>query len=341
MKTKSLIFRHLQAISCGKPLDFEQLEELDKEISTLLKINYEREESKAKENNRHNVANEFLYLNDLNPLALNTSWFDVYSILEHINKEQPSKLITLLDLGAGNCRLAIIAHLFFPNIRILSVEAVGERMTRAIEICQNSHHIFYDHYFEEIAEELDFDYLFLYFPNGKVFEGILETLKKYTFNFSILCIESHGEMINRLSFERSWLETKQSIKLLAPRHNPHLFEFTKIKSTKTPLEIKLQTITNHSGEFLMTDQSGKWFASSQGLEFFFDKKDCFLLQFQNPPRTLEVSQETMDLIHPYQGDLSQEIRELLVLRDQGQVRKVYLEDIVELPSGKRIKKDQL
>lgn len=91
----------------------------------------------------------------------------------------------------------------------------------------------------------------------------------------------------------------------------------------------------------MTDQSGKWFASSQGLEFFFDKKDCFLLQFQNPPRTLEVSQETMDLIHPYQGDLSQEIRELLVLRDQGQVRKVYLEDIVELPSGKRIKKDQL
>lgn len=282
--------------------------------------------------NPKNLDDQNLYLESLPSLALNTSWFDIYKLLKLVESKNPHA--TICDLGAGNCRMAIIAKLFFPTIRVISVEPIKQRMLRAQEICQDSHNLFYSCYFEDLSEEISFDFIFLYFPNGDVFEKILRIIKKLKFDFTILAIESHGEMIHRLSFEKSWLERNEEFKLIAPRHRDHLFSFKKTHRAISDLEIKLEQIKDHCGEFLIKDNIGQWLASSKDLNIYFDSEDELTLSFSYPPRTIKLNQENFTLVSPL-VEIPKDLTDVLHMRDQlKEVRKVYLDGNVELSSGK-------
>jgi hypothetical protein len=335
MPNKEDILRILTTKVVGK----DDLELKDREIEQFLGLKSEDYEGQAIAENSQKIDVEELYLENLPALALNTSWHDIYQLLNYISSKNEKPIIC--DLGAGNCRLAIMAQLFFPKVQVISIEPISHRMIRAKEICHNSHHKFYANYFEEVYQEIRFDFVFLYFPNGTVFENILRKLKGLKFPYSIICIESHGEMINRLNFEKSWLKGIEILKLIAPRHREYIYEFERIENTKDPLEKKFYELFEHNGEYKISDNNGHWFASTQGSSFYFDKPDTVTIEFKSPPRTIELSDSNIEIISNCLEEEIAKHRKFLELRNQGQIRKVYESDLIELPNGKLIKKGQL
>jgi len=328
---KDTILNILNANTRG---NHSQLTENDKEIESLLGLNFESSEALAKEVFANNNLAD-LYLDGINTLALNTSWVDIYQLLKKI--EHADRVSTICDLGAANCRIALIAHMFFPKIRVISIEPVAQRMKRAQEVCADTHHLFLPNYFEKVADQIKFDYVFLYFPNGRVFERVLSKLKSLDFKYSILCIESHGEMINRLHFESSWLEAKPLLELNAPRHNPYLYLFEKVNKPSKSLESKFYQLRDHSGEFAVTDNHGEWLASSSNCEFYFDSLEAINIEFKAPPRTFKLELASMNKIRLIKN-IDKELAADIQMRDHGKVRKVYLNGDIELASGELVKK---
>lgn len=311
----------------------------DQKIEQFLGLKSEEYEQQAIAENPQNLETQELYLDNLPALALNTSWHDIYQLLTYISSKQEKPIVC--DLGAGNCRIAIMAELFFPNIKVISIEPVFQRMHRAQEICHGSHHEFYPNYFEDIYSKLKFDFVFLYFPNGNIFEGIFQKLKSINFNYSILCVESHGEMVNRLNFEKSWLQGSEVLKLIAPRHREYIYEFKKVERAETSIQKKFHELFHHRGEYKVLDKNGYWYASSTNMNIYFDKPDTLSIEFKFPPRTLEICESNLNEILVCNDHEIQDQREFLEYRNKGKVRKVYESDLLELPDGKLIKKGQL
>ena len=312
---------------------------IDNAIDEVLDMKFSDIEAQVLNNQKFSDSD--LYIGELPAIALNTSWIDLYNILNKASSNNPRAVIC--DLGAGSCRLSLIAYYFFPKIKVISIEPVAQRMKRAIELQQDSHNIFIDAYFKDYPSELEFDYVLLYFPNGPAFESVLDKMKKIRFQFSILCIESHGEMINRLTIEQSWLKAESSLRLIAPRHNQDLIEFKKIEGKKSQLEHKLAEIFKHSGEFKIRDTHGEWLASSKGLKIFYDKKLQVSLEFSLPSRTIYLNENNLiDIMPINQSDIPNEIIPALSLRGAKQpYRKVYLDGTIELSNGSFVHLDQL
>jgi hypothetical protein len=263
--------------------------------------------------------NDALYLTGLAPLVLNNSYADFFLLLKNISIE--NEMATIIDIGAGHCRMAVLSKLFFPKLKVISIEPVAQRIPTFPE-----NKDIYPITFSELPDTVIGDYYFLYFPTGPILEEILRKIKSYQHQFSIIAIESHGELINRLKIESAWLEVIEYIKLTYPRHNPICYLFEKISESQITLEELNTKIENFSNALIDND----WIADTKELELHFDKEGIISFEFKFPPRIVEKKlKEIDDIKFCSQEDFDEETKKLLNLRSTNDkitghfIRKIF------------------
>ena len=229
--------------------------ESDQEIDQLLGIDPQGVEALLNLRNQKSssplLEGTYLGLN-LSVHALYTSYRDCFQILSKLDelriKEAKEKL-NLLDLGAGMGRLAITAKLFFPNIKVASIEIVKERLDLAKEAltnigCTGSFNLYHKN-LNELDSDLDkkdlkewfetFDSAFLYLSSNPTFKTLMTKLKKRALKkpFTAIAVESHGDLLTTLKKDNPWLtEEKQKLKSNSKRWSEDISFFKSLKVEK-------------------------------------------------------------------------------------------------------------
>lgn len=126
------------------------------------------------------------------------------------------------------------------------------------------------------------DVYFLYFSTGIVLDRILCELGKRTDYFKVVAIESHGDLLPRLSQE-NWLRSVQKIPLKSARHFPHAIIFEKFAAKNPSLHDK-SFCENYL--LIASEDGSEWIGESYGLEWSPGEKVHLL----TPPRTVCISQ---------------------------------------------------
>ena len=161
----------------------------DNEIDSLLGIN-----PKQVENELTDGTPETYIGKGLLPEALFTSYKDCYQILSSL-QIRPGE--TLIDLGAGIGRMAITAALFFPHLKVRSIEIVRERLDQGIKVYKKLG-LPIDGFINERFENVDLQipqYIFLYLPTDSSLKKVMNALKKIDAPLTIIAIESHGDLL--------------------------------------------------------------------------------------------------------------------------------------------------
>ncbi len=220
--------RNIQSILLNQDLTTT---ESDQEIDQLLGIDPQGVEALLNLRNQSSRSSllEGTYLGlNLSVHALYTSYRDCFQILSNLDEmriKERKATLTLLDLGAGMGRLAITAALFFPAIKVASIEIVKERLDLAKEALTNINFKGPFNLYHKNLNELNsdkeedkelknlfetFDSVFLYLSSNPTFKSLMTKLKKRALKkpFMAIAVESHGDLITTLKKDNPWLTEK-------------------------------------------------------------------------------------------------------------------------------------
>jgi len=200
----------------------------DQKIDHLLGIDPEKVERLLDERKEDITKGQDAYLGEsLSPHALFTSYRDCYQILSHL-KTKPGEV--LLDLGAGMGRMSITAALFFPHLKVKSIEMIKQRIELAIKVYKNlklSTEGFIIGRFENIDLQ-GTHYIFLYLSSNSILKTMMEKLKNLALAapFQIIAVESHGDLLPTLRKDYPWLITEPfKLKTFSKRWNQNITFF--------------------------------------------------------------------------------------------------------------------
>ena len=91
--------------------------------------------------------------------AIDTSLIDFYEILSSISNKNDHREITICDIGASYCKMAFVAQKFFPNIRVISIEPVIERISNAMSrLGKTKHHFINAKFNPSLISEFKIDF---------------------------------------------------------------------------------------------------------------------------------------------------------------------------------------
>lgn len=187
--------------------------EKNKLIDSLFGIDYSAIESGLCD---FNICNA--YINQLEVDGLNTAYSDIYQLISLIEYGT-----TIVDVGAGYCRLALFISVFRPDIHIICIDFIASRMKNAKNfITKNkiSNVVFINQDISHVILKQTINYFFFYFPvcdELKIF--LRNNLKK---NHSLIAIESHGDFFDFIENELIGYESCYSIPLSIQRHHNEL-----------------------------------------------------------------------------------------------------------------------
>jgi len=237
--------------------------------------------------------------------ALNTSYLDFIQIFSYLNLTEKDHFI---DIGAGYGRSALLINLLYPQAQVTAIEHVKERVEvaknvgRSLQLPTSSFHC------QDILDK-DYslplgNYYFLYLPLGKLLHKVLYDLKAKALqnHFTLVVIESHGELVNRLKKE-SWLdEVQTNLTTIAPRHDDKIYLFKSNSKELANGQSKLQSLEDKffsskssfqieiKDKDLNNDQQYIWSASSQNMIFNLIDSDKVCIDLSTPPRTINIEQ---------------------------------------------------
>jgi len=182
-------------------------------------FDYENIESKI-DSNTH--LNETYAGEELLESALNTSWYDYYLMIKYLKNNN----LTLLDLGASYCKGSLLSSLLkFDNIH--SVEIVKERIQFAKDTAKRLklNEELYIHG-DALTTDLSlFDVFFIYQPVGRLLNSLLNKLCENQVAKKLWLVESHGDLINRVTFDNRFTNEQSLLKFSSKRHDPNLYQF--------------------------------------------------------------------------------------------------------------------
>ncbi len=153
--------------------------------------------------------------------ALSTSFFSYKRIFSKFSQKEE---VVFCDLGAGFCKGALIAELFFSKIKTINIELHHERLEKMKELLLNSRHEFKNQNLELMNLPVA-DYYFIYLPTGALLNSVLIKLLSLslTYRFSIIFIESHGDLIPFLERLKLLDINKTDIETFRPRHDNYIY----------------------------------------------------------------------------------------------------------------------
>lgn len=242
---------------------------------------------------------------DLDRRALYTDFED----LENIFKSQYVKGVWL-DLGGGSGRTCLL-YSFLTSEKSINIEIDSARSQVADKMASDFN-LPVKNYCEDLlnCDLQKADTFFLYFPTGPVLDRVLDVLSMRR-DFSLVVIESHGDLIPRIEKERGY-ELVEKIPLKSQRHYPyaHIYQKRKIINEFSPH--KLSFINEL---VVVRDLQGEWVADSFGLEW--EGEDRY--QFLNPPRSINWSEDFIGILSKDYEHYSHILR-LSELRREGKLQ---------------------
>lgn len=305
---------------------------MPEKLTELSAENYNRKWSTRCGLDYKKIESQNLHLDDslypaLGPEALYTSFADYYQLFSHL----PEQVIHVCDLGAGVGRLAPVWKELRPSGEVSLVELVESRMKAAREIgeklCLSGIHYYQaDLLQQEIPSA---DAYFIYLPVSKVLEKILDDLRKKARRTYLICIESHGNLYERLSVVDE-LQLREKVKLFSQRHNSfgHIYLFTPLDKPLTPYEMALGH--SYQDSVLVIDEgNGQWLALTENLVWSGNEE----LLLKTPPRTIKGS--SIKAVKSL-NDFSPLIQKALTWMKENKIyqgshiRKIWLGDEIQL-----------
>lgn len=273
-------------------------------IYQLFKDDIEQLEIKG-ERDVHNSPQRY---KDLDLRALYTGFADLENIFQH-----PSVKGRWVDIGGGSGRSCLLYSFLYKNPSV-NLEIDPARAVIATTIAQKyrleTRSLVFDLMTDPIPEG---DTFFLYFPTGMVLDRVLDVLSQ-RLNFTLVVIESHGDLIARIAKEEGY-RLLGKIPLLTPRHDPFVYFYH--KEGLGSLELSPHKMSFREELIIIQDQQGEWVASSLGLEWLTGKR----YQLLYPPRTICWEQDFLGILDPNRADFA-----LLIflndLRKRGDVKFV-------------------
>ncbi len=274
-------------------------------------------------------------------MALNTSFIDIFNVLQSIDQSNDDDHITLCDIGAGYAKFSIISEIYFPRITIISIEPIAQRLSVAKRFTKRS--IFIEDIFKQ-SNDLIFDYVFLYFPVSSALDHILYSLSSMHFK-ELIAIESHADLYNRLDLESHWLVKDRVIELKTPRHEQYANIYTK-KVARKSKEPKLKAFYDklkHDCFLICRENNDQWIERTNEIEVFFFKEDELFLNTLKSLRTYIVSEQNLSLYSfTNENELTHQVLELIKSRSQTKrlsnnlIRKIFIDGSYENERGQRI-----
>lgn len=255
---------------------------------------------------------------------------------------------TFVDLGAGIGITCLVYGQTFPERKAIGVEFESSRLNFAQELARefelnNTEYIHADLLQGSIPEG---DTYFLYFPTGMVLDKILHELYHSCRDFTLVAIESHGDLFPRLAKE-NWLKLVEEVSLKASRHHPMARIYQRQKQVRSRDNYLHDLSFQH--KILVIDDGEKWLGESYQLEWLKDD----LYDLKTPPRTVSSNnvQEVLSL-----GEISAAFLPALELRSlgmleiktakrvfQGHIRKIIvsLSFRLEISTGEKVEWNEI
>ncbi len=139
--------------------------------------------------------------------------------------------------------MAITAALFFPHLKVKSIEMIKQRIELAIRVYKNlklSTEGFIIGRFEDIDLQ-SAHYIFLYLPSNSILKIMIEKFKKLALAtpFKIIAVESHGDLLPTLRKDYPWLITEPfKLKTFSKRWDQNITFFKPLPVSQMKTYIK-------------------------------------------------------------------------------------------------------
>lgn len=280
---------------------------------------------------------------NLSEEALYTSQEDFKHIFSH-----PLVTGTFADLGCGTGMGSLLYAKMFPERVSLGVDIEEARLLQGKKIQEN---IGIQNAFLSLSNLLTDDIpvadtYFLYFPTGHILDKILTGLYSLKRKFTLIAIESHGDLLPRLELE-TWLSLKAEIPLSSQRHYPNARIYVSTFAERKVPEAFL--VSYEDLAVLIQDEQGLWVGNTFNLKW--ERNNLFTLF--NPPRTIEWSSvKTLKA----RSDCDKTLQEMMLFREaglvmietqarpiNGYIRKIYLSPVfhLEISTGEKVELSQI
>lgn len=276
--------------------------------------------------------------------ALYSSRADYLRLFEH-----PLVQGTFVDLGCGAGEGCLLYGALFPERQAVGVEFEESRLRYGQEFAEQYKLSNVKLFKSDLLNgEIPVgDTYFLYFPTGMVLDRILHVLYHRQKKFTLLAIESHGDLLPRLGRE-NWLEHKGSIPLSSQRHhseaNIYQRNFKERCSSLISFDLSFQDY------YLFIEENGeRWIGNARGLEWTAEDR----FELLTPPRTINwkcvVKYSSWEELTPQEKRLIglRELGEVLVMTKNrsisGIIRKIFVGPTfsLEFSTGEKVQWDEI
>lgn len=284
------------------------------------------------------VSDKNLSYRNLLPEALYTSSEDFETIFS-------SSFIhgTFVDLGCGAGLGCLQYAERFPERQAIGVDIEEARIRHGLKLMQDLELKNVELKTLSLLESFipDGDTYFLYFPTGHILDRILTELYNKNLNFTLIAIESHGDLLPRLELE-TWLKPVEEVPLLSERHYPFARIYrssSEERNIPDAFQLSYQDVA-----LFIEDENGAWLGDSYGLEREVGERFTLM----HPPRTIEW--KSVKNLKSFM-DLEERLKQLVLLRRSGPVfietlakayegfiRKIYVSPVfrLELSTGEQV-----
>jgi hypothetical protein len=165
--------------------------------------------------------------------ALNTSWADYFLMITYLK----DKNLKMLDLGSAYSKGTLLCEVMGIDT-ITSVEIVSERVQESKRVLERLN-LSSDRVLNMDALSIDLDSFDVYFLYQPVSFFLTKLLHKISLQKTkkLWAIESHGDLINRISLDSRFNQRKKLLDFSSARHNQGLYEFVIDNSDLNELSI--------------------------------------------------------------------------------------------------------